>query len=90
MTGTVLRIQPLRSHRLRGQRNEFWLQGDASWDQGRARLHQGVETDFTEDLQKIGIPVLVAHGDTDQIVPIEASPSTARWSWRWSWRAGWG
>jgi non-heme chloroperoxidase len=31
------------------------------------------ETDFTGDLQKIDIPVLVAHGDTDQIVPIEAS-----------------
>jgi non-heme chloroperoxidase len=31
------------------------------------------ETDFTEDLKKIDIPVLVAHGDDDQIVPIEAS-----------------
>jgi non-heme chloroperoxidase len=31
------------------------------------------ETDFTEDLKKIDIPVLVAHGDDDQIVPIGAS-----------------
>jgi non-heme chloroperoxidase len=31
------------------------------------------ETDFTEDLKKIDIPVLVMHGDDDQIVPIAAS-----------------
>ena len=27
------------------------------------------ETDFTEDLKKIDVPVLVAHGTDDQIVP---------------------
>src|SRR4029450_12134615 len=27
------------------------------------------ETDFTEDLKKIDVPVLVMHGDDDQIVP---------------------
>lgn len=31
------------------------------------------ETDFTEDLKKIDIPVLVMHGDDDQIVPIADS-----------------
>ncbi len=31
------------------------------------------QTDFTEDLKKIDIPVLVMHGDDDQIVPIGAS-----------------
>jgi non-heme chloroperoxidase len=31
------------------------------------------ETDFTEDLKKIDIPVLVVHGDDDQIVPIVAA-----------------
>ena len=31
------------------------------------------ETDLTEDLKKIDIPVLVMHGDDDQIVPIGAS-----------------
>ena len=31
------------------------------------------ETDFTEDLRKIDIPVLVMHGDDDQIVPIVAA-----------------
>ena len=27
------------------------------------------QTDFTEDLKKINVPVLVMHGDDDQIVP---------------------
>jgi non-heme chloroperoxidase len=31
------------------------------------------ETDFTEDLQKIDVPLLIMHGDDDQIVPIEDS-----------------
>lgn len=37
------------------------------------------ETDFRADLAGIDIPVLVAHGDDDQIIPIAASaPLTAR------------
>ena len=31
------------------------------------------ETDFTEDLKKIEVPVLIMHGDDDQIVPIADS-----------------
>ena len=31
------------------------------------------ETDFTEDLKKIDVPVLLMHGDDDQIVPIADS-----------------
>ena len=31
------------------------------------------ETDFTQDLKKIDVPVLVMHGDDDQIVPIGAA-----------------
>ncbi|MDR3741401.1 MAG: alpha/beta hydrolase [Terracidiphilus sp.] len=31
------------------------------------------ETDFTEDLKKLDIPVLILHGDDDQIVPIADS-----------------
>jgi non-heme chloroperoxidase len=31
------------------------------------------ETDFTEDLKSIDVPVLIMHGDDDQIVPIEDS-----------------
>jgi len=36
------------------------------------------ETDFTEDLEKIDIPVLIMHGDDDQIVPIGASAKLIR------------
>jgi non-heme chloroperoxidase len=37
------------------------------------------ETDFTEDLKTIDIPVLVLHGDDDQIVPIaDSAPLTAK------------
>ncbi|KAM0718442.1 hypothetical protein Q7P37_005512 [Cladosporium fusiforme] len=31
------------------------------------------ETDFTQDLEGIDIPVLVLHGDDDQVVPIDVS-----------------
>jgi non-heme chloroperoxidase len=31
------------------------------------------ETDFTEDLKKIDVPVLLMHGDDDQIVPIKGA-----------------
>ncbi|NMO55210.1 alpha/beta hydrolase [Actinoplanes sp. TBRC 11911] len=36
------------------------------------------QTDFTEDLKKIAVPVLVMHGDDDQIVPYaDSAPLTA-------------
>ena len=33
------------------------------------------QTDFTDDLKKITVPVLVMHGDDDQIVPYVAAGS---------------
>ena len=37
------------------------------------------ETDFTEDLKKITVPVLLMHGDDDQIVPCaDAAPLSAK------------
>jgi non-heme chloroperoxidase len=35
------------------------------------------ETDFTEDLKTIDVPVLVLHGEDDQVVPIDASARQA-------------
>ncbi len=36
------------------------------------------QTDFTEDLKQITIPVLVMHGDDDQIVPYaDSGPKSA-------------
>jgi non-heme chloroperoxidase len=57
-----------------GLRQHWFLQGMM----GGARAHyEGIkafsETDFTEDLKKIDIPMLVMHGDDDQIVPIKTS-----------------
>jgi non-heme chloroperoxidase len=35
------------------------------------------ETDFTADLKAIDVPVLVLHGEDDQVVPIDASARQA-------------
>jgi len=58
----------------------WWRQGMM----GGAKAHyDGVvafsQTDFTEDLKKITVPVLVMHGDDDQIVPYaDAGPLSAK------------
>jgi non-heme chloroperoxidase len=57
-----------------GVRESFWLQGMMGGIKGQLDcIKQFSETDFTADLKKIDVPVLVAHGDDDQIVPIGAS-----------------
>jgi non-heme chloroperoxidase len=58
----------------------WWRQGMM----GSAKAHyDGIvafsQTDFTEDLKKITAPVLVMHGDDDQIVPYaDAAPLSAK------------
>ncbi|WP_281786054.1 alpha/beta fold hydrolase [Uruburuella suis] len=52
----------------------WWRQGMM----GGAKAHyDGIvafsQTDFTKDLKKISVPVLVLHGDDDQVVPFEIS-----------------
>jgi non-heme chloroperoxidase len=52
--------------------HNWWRQGMM----GGAKAHyDGVvafsQTDFTEDLKKISVPVLVLHGEDDQVVPID-------------------
>lgn len=57
-----------------GQRESFRLQGLLGGIKGQLDcIHEFSEVDYTEDLKKIDIPVLVAHGDDDQIVPIKAA-----------------
>ena len=56
----------------------WWRQGMT----GSAKAHHdGVvafsQTDFTEDLKKITVPVLVMHGDDDQVVPYADSAPLA-------------
>jgi len=54
--------------------DEFWL-----WSmQGSLKsIYECItafsETDFTEDLKKIDVPVLLLHGEDDQVVPIQQS-----------------
>jgi non-heme chloroperoxidase len=57
-----------------GVKENWWRQGmmggvKAQYDCIKAFS----ETDFTEDLRKIDVPVLIMHGDDDQIVPIADS-----------------
>jgi len=57
-----------------GVRDAFWLQGmQAGIKPALDCIKQFSETDFTEDLKRFDVPTLVAHGDDDQIVPIDAS-----------------
>ncbi|KAJ6111227.1 hypothetical protein N7486_003462 [Penicillium sp. IBT 16267x] len=57
-----------------GQIRSWWQQGmNTSFKSAYDSIKDLSETDFTEDLKKINIPVLFLHGDDDQIVPIEAA-----------------
>jgi non-heme chloroperoxidase len=57
-----------------GVRDNFWFQGmTGSHKSEYDTIKAFSETDFTEDLKKIDIPVLVLHGNDDQIVPIDAA-----------------
>ena len=58
--------------------DNWWRQGMA----GGAKAHYDCikafsETDFTDDLKKIDVPVLIMHGEDDQIVPIADSAHLA-------------
>ena len=61
-----------------GARDSFWLQGQmAGFPAAYFCIKAFSETDLTEDLKAIDVPVLIVHGDDDQIVPIEASAKLA-------------
>ncbi|MDT1064513.1 alpha/beta hydrolase [Paracoccus sp. CPCC 101403] len=58
--------------------DQFWL---SSMQAGLLNAHDCIkafsETDFTEDLAKIELPVLLIHGEDDQIVPVDDSARKA-------------
>ena len=63
-----------------GHHRELVAPGD---DGRRQAPYDGIvafsQTDFTEDLKKISVPVLVMHGDDDQIVPYaDSGPLSAK------------
>ncbi|MHC0443677.1 alpha/beta fold hydrolase, partial [Flavobacterium sp. 3-210] len=61
-----------------GIKQNWWRQGMM----GSVLSHyEGIkafsETDFREDLKSLDIPVLVLHGEDDQIVPYNQAPKSA-------------
>ena len=65
---------------LTGLRDAFWLQGMAGSEKAHHDcIKQFSEIDFTRDLDMVGVPTLIIHGDDDQIVPLAISSAiTAR------------
>ena len=60
--------------------DNWWRQGMMG---GAKPQYDGIvafsQTDFTEDLKKISVPVLVMHGDDDQVVPYaDSGPLSAK------------
>jgi non-heme chloroperoxidase len=61
-----------------GVRESFWLQGMMCGFPGAYFCIKAFsETDLTEDLKKMDVPILFLHGDDDQIVPIADSAMLA-------------
>ena len=59
-------------------RDAFWFQGMQSGHKNQLDCIKAFsETDFTEDLRAIDVPVLVMHGEDDQVVSIDASARIA-------------
>ena len=57
-----------------GLRDWFWaISIQAGYKNAYDCIKAFSETDFTEDLKKIDIPVLIVQGDDDQIVPLDYS-----------------
>ncbi|KAH7131437.1 Alpha/Beta hydrolase protein [Dactylonectria estremocensis] len=64
--------------RSEGLVQSWWLQGMmAGFKNTYDCIKAFSETDLNEDLAKMDIPVLVLHGDDDQVVPIQASAQKA-------------
>ncbi|CAB3857247.1 Non-heme chloroperoxidase [Achromobacter anxifer] len=61
-----------------GMLDQFWLW---SMQSGQKNAYECIkafsETDFTEDLKKIDVPILFMHGEDDQIVPVHDSAKKA-------------
>src|SRR5262249_25783622 len=78
--GAVFCFNPARAKPSQDVIWNWWRQGMM----GGAKAHyDGIvafsQTDFTEDLKKITVPVLVMHGDDDQIVPYaDSAPLSAK------------
>ncbi len=79
-SGPFLRLQPPGRESLEGLIRNWWRQGMmGSVKAGYECIKAFSETDFTEDLQAIDVPVLVIHSEDDQIVPYaDSGPLAAK------------
>jgi non-heme chloroperoxidase len=63
---------------LQGVKDNWWRQGMMGGINAHYECVKAFsETDFTEDLKNVAIPVLVLHGEDDQIVPFETTGALA-------------
>ena len=61
-----------------GMIDSFWLAGMMAGHKGAYDcIKVFSETDLTEDLKRIDVPLLIVHGEDDQVVPIDASARSA-------------
>jgi non-heme chloroperoxidase len=66
-----------------GQRDQFWRQGMQVGLKGAYDCVKAFsETDFTDDLRGLRVPMLIAQGDDDQIFPSPLPPRSPRRSSR--------
>ncbi|MGA5297057.1 alpha/beta fold hydrolase [Streptomyces koyangensis] len=57
-----------------GNKDAFWYMAmQETIEAGVACVDAFASTDFHEDLKKFDIPLLIVHGDDDQVVPIDAT-----------------
>jgi non-heme chloroperoxidase len=58
--------------------NNWWRQGMSGGIKAHYDCIQAFsETDFTDDLKKIDVPVLILHGEDDQVVPLDTTAKLA-------------
>ena len=73
-TGPFFNFDRAGATKSEGQIRSWWQQGmNTSFKSAYDCIKDFSETDFTDDLKRIDIPVLVLHGDDDQVVPFAAS-----------------
>lgn len=61
-----------------GMMDQFWRQSMMAGHKNAFDCIKAfAETDLTEDLKRIDVPVLIIHSDDDQVVPIDASARAA-------------
>jgi non-heme chloroperoxidase len=56
-----------------GMRDAFWLQGMQGGLKAQFETTRSWERDYSDDIRKCDVPLLVLHSEDDQIVPVDAT-----------------